>query len=281
MEYQQQVVGAQQTQNNQFMQYQGQDGFYNTNRTKSRGLNLYQIPIFEIYNPKNATVVFQVDTKTNELSIMMAPAIPDNPAINSRGPVPKGTLVYDYSKKLVSNFSDVEIIDFIHFLRDKFDTHTNNRYESILADTNQKVSDIRNYLMQVGQAIDKVTLDNFSNQLNMLVQQNMQVLSNGGVNNKENQFGMYRKKYGMEDRAWNFVYDPAYNMLHINVMSGALKIKTSLSVKMALRLLRALESYVSNYACMNVISEIAHSLSKTLAFNNILAPSKTDAEMLD
>ena len=96
--------------------------YNNTNNyvKKAKGLNIYQIPIFNIYNPKNATVTFYINGKSPELSIKIAPAIPNNPAINARGPVPAGTKVYDYSKEVFSNFSDVDTIDFVNFLKSKF-----------------------------------------------------------------------------------------------------------------------------------------------------------------
>ena len=273
MEYQQQ-----QNMNQQFSQYgnvQPQQEYYSTNRPKNRGLNLFQIPIFEIYNPKNATVVFQVDTKTNELGIMMAPAIPGNPAINARGPVQKGINVYDYSKKVVSNFTDVEIIDFIYFLKSKFLKTT---LEGTLNAINQNLEEIKSSLSTVQSNSNVLNEINFrlSDIQNQLAKQ-----SNNQNDQSNNQFGLYRKKSGMEDRAWNFVYDPGYNMLHINVISGSNKIKTSLSSKMVLRLLSILESYTSNYACMSAISEIAHSLSRTLALHNMIAPSKEQIKELD
>ena len=273
MEYQE-MMNVENMNNNMMMDQQQFNQYSNNNfqqqfQPKPRGLNLYQIPIFEIYNPKNATVVFQVDTKSGELSVIMAPAIPNNPAINQRGPVQKGTVVYDYSKKVVSNFSDIEVIDLIYFLKDKFLSKSNNQ-----TNITNTVNEIKTVLMQY--QVDQNLFNAVSSKLDTLLQNN-----NSNNDNNENQIGMYRKRPGYPDRVWNFVFDPSYNMLHINVTTGQDKIRTTLSAKMSLRLLSALESYSSNYATIKVISEIAHSMSKSMAFNNLLAPNKEQIKELD
>ena len=257
----------------QFTQYNNSNynNFNNQYKIKSKGLNLFQIPIFEIYNPKNATVLFQVDTKSGKLGIVMAPALPNNPAINQKGPVQKGSIIYDYNRKTVSNFTDIEVIDLVNFLKDKFINKSNDRINMIL----NTVNDIRNILQQY--QLDQNIYNVINSKLDSILQSNN--VSNNSSN--DNQIGMYRKEEGMPDRVWNFVYDPSYNMLHINVNTGNDRIKTTLSAKMALRLLSALESYSSNYATIKIITEIAHSTSRSLAFNNLLAPNKDQLKELD
>lgn len=249
--------------------------------TKPKGLNLYQIKIFEVFNPKNATVAFMVNCKNGLLSILMAPAIPNNPAMNVRGPVPPGVKVYDYSQKVISNFTDVEVIDFVEFLKSKF-RNTESRFKDLIENTNKRITEIQAQLIQYNQVEQLVQLlPQINNQLELLKSQNSQFMNSGGFDNNTNQFSIYRKFPGSPDRAWNFNYDMNYNMLHINLLSGANKVRTSLSDKMAIRLLNALESYVSNITMVNMLSEISHNLSKTLAINNLFAPNKNQLDSVD
>ena len=249
--------------------------------SKPKGLNLYQIKIFEVFNPKNAIVSFMVNCKNGLLSILMAPAIPGNPAMNLRGPVPPGVKVYDYNQKVISNFTDVEVIDFVEFLRSKF-RNTENRFKDLIENTNKRITEIQSQLMQYNQVEQLVQLlPQINNQLELLRNQNNQFMNTGGIDNNVNQFSIYRKFPGQPDRAWNFNYDVNYNMLHINLLSGSNKIRTTLSDKMAIRLLNALESYVSNITTVNMLSEISHNLSKTLAINNLLAPKKDQLDIVD
>lgn len=264
-------------------------------KKKPKGLNIYQIPIFNIYNPRNATVTFYVNGKSGDLGIRMAPAIPNNPAINARGPVPAGTKIYDYTKEVFSNFSDVDTIDFVNFLKSKFQNDLTS-FKKVIVDTNNMVMDLKNNInsiigpdffqrfqqdQQLGQKMYTV-LSEISNRLEALRNQGETMLAENTArkNNNDNQFSLYRKST-TGDKAWNFNYDGNLNMLHISVMIGANKdnrFNTSLSNKMALRLLSAIESYTSNYCMISMLSMLNNELSKTLAINGICAPSREQSE---
>ena len=273
------------------------NNIYNTNNyvKKYKGLNIYQIPIFNIYNPKTATVTFYISGKSPELSIKIAPAIPNNPAINARGPVPAGTKVYDYSREVFSNFSDVDTIDFVNFLKSKF-VNDLTSFKKVIVDTNTMIMDLKNNINnligpdfflkfqdnpQFGQGMYSV-LSEIANKLEALRNQGETILAenNARKNNNDNQFSLYRKS-SIGDKAWGFNYDPSTNMLHISVMVGNDKqnrIHISLSSKMAGRLISAIESYTSNYCVINMISNLNSELSKTLAHNKIFAPSREQSE---
>lgn len=260
---------------NEINQYQNISNSSYAYTAKPKGLNLYQIPIFELYNPKTSTVVLQIDTKTGDLSIVMAPAIPGNSAINQRGPIEKGTLIYDYNKKQVSNFTFLEVIDLIDFLKSKF-INTNSNYSlalSTIRDLQYTISQLQidqNYIAVIN---DKLNCIYQNIEGNSIKQENNQ--------NNENKFGIYRKRAGMEDKAWNFVYDESYKMLYINFVSNSEKMRISLSGKMVHKFIEVLESYSKNYTLIKMLAEIGHSTSRTLAFNNIVAPIKEHIKNFD
>lgn len=266
--------------NNDMNYYQQQNNAqqYNNNyqSTKKRGLNLYQKSIFSIYNPKNASVDFMLNMADGTLSIRMAPAIPNNPAINIRGPVPKGVKIYDWDKSVLSNFSDVDIIDFVNFLKTKFNTNIND-YGAWIINSQNSLAVIQSYLQSMNQISNNQNISDIlasiNNKVAEISSQFNSISNTMGANSIPNQFGLYRKtKDG--DKAWNFVYDNNTNMLHINCMhkSKDISIRTSISSKMALRLLTILESYVSNYVNIQMLSNNTSELSKTFAINNIFAP---------
>ena len=221
-----------------------------------RGLKLFEVPIFTIFNPRNAVVIFSVDCKKNDLKIKMAPAIPNNPAINSRGPVPKNVKVYDYDKQVVSNFTDIDSIDFLNFLKSKF-LSTSTEYVGWLTSSMNTLYSISQYLSNV---------QNVDNNILMSINENLETIKNyyNSINSSvENQFGLFRKSTSNGDKAWNFVYDPGTNMLHINVMYGPNKdrINTTISAKMALRLMNVIESYVNGFVGNQLITNLSTELS--------------------
>ena len=93
--------------------------------------------------------------------------------------------------------------------------------------------------------------------------------------------GMYRKGGSGDDKAWNFNYDSNLKMLHINLMAGRNKenkCRISLSSLAAQNLLRVLESYINNYTVIQILCKTNSELSKTLAHNNLLAPTHSDSK---
>lgn len=247
-----------------------------------RGLGLYQKDIFEIYNPKNACVKFSVDVRTGELMITMAPAIPNNPAIGMRGPVQKGAKIYDWDKRAVSYFASVDVFNFVAFLNSKYNRNINdygawittsctsidtikNQLTGITSNPNMQVNDVMNSLNWINSKLDEMK-GYFAS-----------ITSAIDSDHVDNRFGLYRRS-SLGDKAWNFNFDPNMNnMLHINCKYKDTFMKTSLSSKMARTLLMALESYSSNYAIIQTVTNNFAELSKTLATNNILAPIGREA----
>lgn len=266
----------------QYSQYQ---------QPKLKGINLYSIPLFNIYNPKNAMVNFSINTQTNDLTIVMTPAIPNNPAMNIRGPVPEGTKVYDHSKKVNSVINYVELIDLVDFLRRKCFKDNDNLIK-IVNDLNLSINEIKNnvsVLLQYQQNNPQIfdILQNINNKLNIIQNQNNQILNKSNnvapqnnINNqfnKENAFSMYRSANG-GSKSWSFIYDSQYDKIHINVTvknnMSSNKISTSISIDMAKKLLTALESYMNNFSTNSMITNLSMQLSETLANNQIFAPNK-------
>ena len=268
--------------NNQSFEQFGSSNSY-TPSYKPRGLNLFNVNIFEIYNPKSASVVFGINVKDGALTIAIAPAIPNNPAINMRGPVPANTKVYDYSRKVTSVFSDIDAIGLVEFLREKFINSSN--IADLVSQNKMYIENIYSMLSQCTEVQQVVNaLPSIEHMLASLSAQNDRMLKLiDGSNSSEdnNTFGIYRKMAGSPDKVWNFNYDPSYHMLHINLLYGQEKIRCSISKKMACKLLAALESYVSNIATLNVIGDIAQNISKTFAINNVLAPKKGDQNLVE
>lgn len=232
---------------------------------KQYGLRLFEIPIFSIFNPRSAVVVFSVDCKSNALKIKMAPAIPNNPAIGARGPVPKNIRVYDYSKEVVSNFADVDTIDFLNFLKSKF-LNSANEYGAWIASSTNSINAISQYITNLnGQTPSNEILTNISNTLNEIKSYYLKFNVSA-----ENQMGLYRRS-PMGDKAWNFVYDPGTHMMHINVMAGKNKenrISCTISAKMALRLMNVVESYVNGFSSNQLLTNLSVELSNDAAVAN-------------
>ena len=79
-------------------QYQSSYSQQQSYQKKPIGLSIFNVPIFTHFNPKTAIVNLLVNGKTGDLIIQMAPAIPNNPAIGLKGPVPAGTKVITPNK---------------------------------------------------------------------------------------------------------------------------------------------------------------------------------------
>lgn len=157
------------TYNIQQQSYQQQDPssqsfYYNNNNNysttkKQYGLSIFNIPIFTHFNPKSAIVNLMVCGKTGDLIIQMAPAIPNNPAIGIRGPVPAGTKVYDYDKDVVSAFTQIEVYSLLSLLKKHFSeesTNTTNtgantidttNLTSIINNTTTTINSIKEYIV--------------------------------------------------------------------------------------------------------------------------------------
>lgn len=263
---------------------------------KQKGLNVYQIPIFTHFNPQTAIVTFYIEGKSGDLSIQLAPAIPGNAAIGLRGPVPKDTKVYDYDKRIYTTFTSLEVIEFVSFLRSKFSKGLDN-FSSMIVNTNNMITSIRDQLMkmfgadfmtkiqQSGNVTPEVCQQLYSafslltTKLNELLNQNQTVLNSAGIKNSSDQFGMYRR-HSSGDKGWLLSYDSNTNMLHISVTINKNKdsrVHITLSSKAALNLLSILESYISNYAIIQMMANQSSEISKTFANNNILAPQHKES----
>ena len=258
---------------------------------KPNGLNLFSIPLFNIYNPRSSQVSFTINTQTNDLTIMMVPAIPNNAATTTRGPVPSGTKVYDYSKKVNSAIGHVELIDLVTFLKDRLYKNL-DMCSSMILDNNNSINEIKNIILSISQYqqssqfTPQMTelLKNMSTKLDTIINQNNQILSkvnnvaqqsNNNQYNNENTFSMYRSdKNG--SKSWMFVYDPQMNKLHINVVVknnfNPIKISSTLSIDMAKKLLNALEGFLNNFSTNSLLTNFSLQLSETLGNNKIVAP---------
>lgn len=270
---------------------------------RASGLAIFNIPIFTHFNPKNAIVNLYICGKTGDLVIQMAPAIPNNPAIGLRGPVPAGTKVYDYDKEVVSAFSMNEVYDLVNLLQNRFTSNNKQGvFTNVVNNTNMMITSIKDYMSNMFsqqfyanlQSVGAVANDtctalynaigSFTAKLTELINQNNQMIMNAtttpGVIEKDT-VGMYRKGGNGDDKAWNFNYDSNLKMLHINLMAGRNKenkCRISLSSSAAQNLLRVLESYINNYTVIQILCKTNSELSKTLAHNNLLAPTHSDSK---
>ena len=285
----QQYIPVIEEQHQQYYQNNNNDG---DDKVKPKGLNLFNIPLFNIYNPRNAQVSFTINTKTNDLTITMVPAIPNNAAINSRGPVPSGTKVYDYSKKAYSSINHIELIDLVTFLKERLYKGL-DAYQSIIFNNNNSINEIKNTILSIlqyqqsNQFAPQITelLQHIDNKLSMIINQNNQILmsnnnsapqQNNNQFNNENTFSMYRSdKNG--SKSWMFVYDPNMNKVHINLIlrnnQGSNKVSTTLSIDMAKKMLNALEGFLNNFSTNSLITNLSEQLSQTLGANNFKAPN--------
>jgi len=73
--------------------------------------------LFTYYNPRGAQVVLSTNLYTSDLYLAITPAIPNNPAVNIRRPVPAGTQVYNYDRKVVVAFAFHEIVALRRYLQ--------------------------------------------------------------------------------------------------------------------------------------------------------------------
>jgi len=285
----------------QSYQYQSSHSQQQGYQKKPIGLSIFNVPIFTHFNPKTAIVNLLVNGKTGDLIIQMAPAIPNNPAIGLKGPVPAGTKVYDYEKEVMSSFSMIEVYDLLTLLQNKFTNNKQSTFTNVINNTNATITSIKDYIssmfsqqfytniQSIGAIANETcialynTIGSFTTKLTELINQNNQMLmnSNSNIGAEKDTVGMYRRGGSGDDKAWNFNYDSNLKMLHINLMSGKNKenkCRISLSSNAAQNLLRVLDSYVTNYTVIQILCKTNSELSKTLAHNSIVAPVHSESK---
>ena len=127
-------------------QYQSSYSQQQSYQKKPIGLSIFNVPIFTHFNPKAAIVILLVNGKTGDLIIQMAPAIPNNPAIGLKGPVPAGTKVYDYEKEVMSSFAVNEVYDLLTLLQNKFTNNKQSTFTTVINNTNATITSIKDYM---------------------------------------------------------------------------------------------------------------------------------------
>ena len=106
------------------------------------------IDVFTYYNPRGAQVVLSTNLYTTDLYLAITPAIPNNPAVNIRGPVPAGTQVYNYEKKIVAALAFHELVEIKKYLRKHIFGEQTTHNESKAAAT-VPVSDVLGMLTNI------------------------------------------------------------------------------------------------------------------------------------
>lgn len=208
------------------------------------------IYLYTIYNPKSATLSFVVGPTTGNLGIKIAPAIPGNPAINARGPVPKGTKVYDYSKEVFSVFNETDVVDFIFFL----ETFFGNNSEAIswVANSNTILTNLDDYLRRSTAGNENANISRIIESISV-IQSSMERI----VPRMEPKFSLFRRSPSEGNKIWNFDVDENTGMLHVNCnISSKTNIRISLSRQMVFRVLFYLEGFVKNRGTNMMLAHI-------------------------